>query len=399
MEPQYWRHFMELAAAGKGLRPLLQLLVEIAGRPAVICDLTLRILASQVPPGGPPLSLDDYLPVELPWEPVGEELYPGHLRAGEGTSFLMVPVGEVYRYGYLFLLETDAAWQNYRELLQAASLAAMIEMSRTRLAQETERRYRNEFIQDILYNNLPNREALVNRGRLWGWDFTRPHFLLVFALDGEMDENLWERWRQLMQYHIKQQVPEVILADRSDQLIVLVPVPATGAGVNKGKIARLVKSLQKVTALHLQGRTFSAGVGRFYENVADLYRAYQEAKVALEISHLMHRRGVLSFFDELGVLRLIFNQGEQELADYYEENLGLIVKYDREHNTDLLATLTAFFHASGDHNRAAEDMFIHVNTLRYRLKKVEELLGQDLRRLDVLVNLYTALQVKVLLGK
>ena len=378
---------------------MLHFLVETTGRPAVICDLTMRILASQIPPGEQPLNLGAYLPVDPPREPAGGELYPGHIMLGEETTFLMAPVGKVSQYGYLFLLGTGANWQDYQEPLQAASLAAMIDMSRTRLAQETERRYRNEFIQDILYNNLPNREAMVNRGRLWGWDFTRPHLLLVFALDGGRDENLWERWCQLIQYNVKQQAPQVILAERSDQLIVLVPVPETTVGVNKGKIAGLVKSLQKITALHLQGRTFSAGVGRFYENVADLYRAYQEAKVALEVSYLMRRRGALTFFDELGVLRLIFNQGEQELEDYYEETLGLIARYDREHNTDLLPTLTAFLYASGDHNQAAEDMFIHVNTLRYRLKKIEELLGQDIHRLDVLVNLYTALQVKVLLGK
>ena len=390
---------MELAAAGKGLRPLLRLLAVITGRPAVICDLTLRILAVQVPPGGEPLNLGDYLTVEPSGGPVGGKLCPGQLAEGEDITFLMVPIGEAFRYGYLFLLGTGDDWQNYREPLQAASLAAMILMSRTHLTQETERRYRNEFIQDILYNNLPNREAMVNRGRLWGWDFTRPHLLMVFALDRESDKNLWERWRQLIHYNIKQQVPQVILADRSDLLIILIPVPESGEKVNKGEIARLVKSLQNITALHLQGHTFSAGVGRFYENVTDLYRAYQEAKVALEIGCLMRRRGALSFFDELGVLRLIFNQGEQELEDFYEETLGLIAKYDHEHNTDLLPTLTTFLNASGDHNRAAEDMFIHVNTLRYRLKKIEELLGQDLRRLDVLVNLYTALQVKVILGR
>ncbi|WP_258359075.1 PucR family transcriptional regulator [Moorella sulfitireducens] len=107
----------------------------------------------------------------------------------------------------------------------------------------------------------------------------------------------------------------------------------------------------------------------------------------------------LTFFDELGVLRLIFNLGEQELEDYYEENLGPLEKYDKEHNTNLLETLAVYLYASGDYNQAAMNMFVHVNTLRYRLKKVEEILGQDLRQLAVLVNLYTALQVKVMLGR
>jgi DNA-binding PucR family transcriptional regulator len=83
----------------------------------------------------------------------------------------------------------------------------------------------------------------------------------------------------------------------------------------------------------------------------------------------------------------------------YEENLGPLEKYDKEHNTNLLETLAVYLYASGDYNQAAMNMFVHVNTLRYRLKKVEEILGQDLRQLAVLVNLYTALQVKVMLGR
>ncbi|WP_081214337.1 PucR family transcriptional regulator [Neomoorella thermoacetica] len=403
MEPQKWRRFLEMAAAGKGLVSIARYLAEVSGRPVVICDLTLRILASQALPSKT-LHFGDYLLLELPRETVEGAFYRGRLqKTGTGTPFLMLPIGEVTLYGYLFLLEVGEDWHPYREPLKAAALAAMIEMSRARIAQETERRYRNEFIQDILYNNLPNREAMVNRGRLWGWDLTRPHLLVVLSLDRqaqqERDETLWERWRQLMQYHLKHQAPEIILADRGDQLILLIPVVTDELGVNKGKITGLIKSLQKSTAAHLEGRTFSAGAGRFYEDVTDLYRAYQEAKVALEISRLLRRRGTLTFFDELGVLRLIFNQGEQELEDYYEETLGAIQKYDAKHNTNLMETLAAYLYASGDHNRAAEDMFIHVNTLRYRLKKIEELLGQDLRRIDVQVNLYTALQVKVMLGR
>ncbi|WP_406676253.1 PucR family transcriptional regulator [Moorella sp. ACPs] len=392
-----------MAAAGKGLVPIVRLLADVSGRPAVVCDLTLRILASQVLPGNT-IELGDYLPVELPRKAVEEAFYRGHLQeARREIPFLMLPIGEVTLYGYLFLLEVGEDWYHYREPLKAAALAAMIEMSRARITQETERRYRNEFIYDILYNNLPNREAMVNRGHLWGWDLTRPHLVMVVSLDLEEqmqgDETLWERWRQLMQHHLMHRAPEIIFADRSDHLILLLPVPTGEKGVNKSKISALVKFLQKATAAHLEGRTFSAGTGRFYENVADLYRAYQEAKVALEISRLLRRRGALTFFDELGALRLIFNNGEQELEDYYEETLGVIQKYDAEHNTALMETLATYLYASGDYNRAAENMYIHVNTLRYRLKKIEELLGQDLRRIDVLVNLYTALQVKIMLGK
>ncbi|MDN5345505.1 MAG: hypothetical protein PWQ18_1619 [Clostridia bacterium] len=402
MDQQKWCQFMEIAAEGRGLTQVARLLGEVSGLPAVVCDLTLRLLAFQLPAESN-YNFGDYLPLDLPFQAERQgEFYLGELKE-PAIPYFMVPIGREPRYGYLFLLEIGADWQVYQEPLRAAALAAMVEMSRSRMAQETERHYRNEFIQDILYNNLPNRDAVVNRGRLWGWDLTRPHLLVVMELDGRNNQGcrktVWEQWHQLLRFHLGRQAPEAILADRSDQLIILIPLRLTETGINKSIIINLVKSLQKITTSHLAGTTFSAGVGRFYENVADLYRAYQEAKVALEVSRLLRRRAALTFFDELGVLRLIFNQGEQELEDYYEETLGPVVKYDTEHNTNLVETLAVFLFASGDHNRAAENMFIHVNTLRYRLKKIEEILSQDLRQLEVLVNLYTALQVKVMLGR
>lgn len=403
MEPQKWCKFMELAAAGEGLIPIIRLLSETCGRPAILCDLTLRILAGNIPDHNTP-AIGDYFIVQLPEKPVEDIFYSGSFREeSREIPFLMVTVGETVPYGYIFLLGVNADWHLYREPLKAASLAAMIELSRMVIARETERRYRNEFIYDILYNNLPNREAMVNRGRLWGWDLTRPHLVVVLSLDLEErrpeDEALWERWRQVVQHHLKLRVSRAILADRSDQLILLIPVASGEKGVSKGQVAGIVDFLQKTTSSHLEGRTFCAGVGRFYENVADLYRAYQEAKVALEITRLLRRRGTLTFYDELGALRLIFNNGEQELMDYYEETLGAIQKYDDEHNTNLMETLAAYLYSSADYQRAANSMYIHVNTLRYRLKKIEEILGQDLRRIDVLVNLYTAFQVKIMLEK
>ena len=63
-----------------------------------------------------------------------------------------------------------------------------------------------------------------------------------------------------------------------------------------------------------------------------------------------------------------------------------------------METLAAFLQASGDPAKAAETLFIHVNTLRYRLKQIEELLQQDVRQLNVQANLYIAYQVKAILN-
>ena len=73
--------------------------------------------------------------------------------------------------------------------------------------------------------------------------------------------------------------------------------------------------------------------------------------------------------------------------------LDPLVAYDRDHGTELVATLEAFLACSGSWSKAAEAMFIHVNSLRYRIRRIEELTGRDPRSLADQAALLLALQM------
>ena len=67
--------------------------------------------------------------------------------------------------------------------------------------------------------------------------------------------------------------------------------------------------------------------------------------------------------------------------------------YDREHGTELVRTLEVFLGCSGSWTKAAEVMFVHVNSLRYRIRRIEELTGRDLSTLEDQAALLLALQL------
>ena len=73
--------------------------------------------------------------------------------------------------------------------------------------------------------------------------------------------------------------------------------------------------------------------------------------------------------------------------------LDPLVAYDRDHGTELVATLEAFLACSGSWSRAAEAMFVHVNSLRYRIRRIEELTGRDPRSLADQAALLLALRM------
>ena len=402
MNDQRWQTFFTLAAQEKGLSPIARLFLELTAYPLVICDMTLRILSSALPAGaGTP---DVYLPASI-LDTITEKdtFYYGSIPGSEtDVPFRMLKAGENTVLGYVLQLGADEHCSPGSEELRAASLAVSVELSRRKLEQDIEWRYRDEFIQDILYNNIPNRDAIYYRGQLWGWNLRHPHMVVVITTDetslAGQKNMVHAHWRQVIAHYLAKHEPSVVVGENRDQLILLIPMEGRERRLNKGCVKRIIENLRLTMAIMLPDFSFSVASWRFYQSVSELYRAYQEAKVALEIKRLLQQRNQLIFFDELGAVRFIYNQGEQDLIEYYEETLGPLDEHDKLNNTTFMETLAAFLQASGDPAKAAETLFIHVNTLRYRLKQIEELLQQDVRQLNVQANLYIAYQVKAILN-
>jgi DNA-binding PucR family transcriptional regulator len=74
--------------------------------------------------------------------------------------------------------------------------------------------------------------------------------------------------------------------------------------------------------------------------------------------------------------------------------LGPLLAYDDRHRAELLPTLREFLACSGSWNMCAAKMYVHVNTVRYRIRRIEELTGRDLSRLNDQVDFYLALQIR-----
>ncbi|GLU48611.1 hypothetical protein Nans01_29620 [Nocardiopsis ansamitocini] len=81
-------------------------------------------------------------------------------------------------------------------------------------------------------------------------------------------------------------------------------------------------------------------------------------------------------------------------SSYRDRVLGPLPAYDRDHRGDLTWTLQAFLEHSGSWQRCAAAMHVHVNTLRYRIGRIEELTGRDLSRIDQRVDLFLALRLR-----
>ncbi len=86
-------------------------------------------------------------------------------------------------------------------------------------------------------------------------------------------------------------------------------------------------------------------------------------------------------------------KGDPRKAEYYRGLLAPLERYDHEHHGDLVRTLAAYLRHGGNSTRTANDLFLHRNSLRYRLSRIQALLGLDLDDADTRL----ALQIGLLL--
>jgi hypothetical protein len=124
------------------------------------------------------------------------------------------------------------------------------------------------------------------------------------------------------------------------------------------------------------GDKVRVGVGGRYR-LADLSRSLADAVFALRLPGLTTDRSVVSF-DDLGVWRLLARPDADDLKNLVAHWIGALVDYDREHHSELLKTLFAYLNEFGALEATAAKLYVHRNSLRYRLMRITELTGWDL---------------------
>lgn len=141
-----------------------------------------------------------------------------------------------------------------------------------------------------------------------------------------------------------------------------------------------------------------AGVGKVTHSARCIGKSYHQG---LMLDRLQRHRGKPRdplLYDEAGVDRLLLSIDDQEiLEDYYINSIGPLIEYDRVNDGDLTQVLNNYLSSSGSIKETSERMFVHRNTVNYKISKIQDLLGVNLSDFSVRMELLIGLHVKELL--
>jgi len=136
----------------------------------------------------------------------------------------------------------------------------------------------------------------------------------------------------------------------------------------------------------------SVGIGRTYET-SNLSKSYMEANRASDNSKDNNNNKPVHY-DDLGIYRILsYEELKPELYQFYKEILEPLVKYDTEKDSDLIETLKKYFECGGNLKKISQEMYIHYNTIIYRMQRIKEIIGIDFENHNELLNIQICLKV------
>lgn len=226
--------------------------------------------------------------------------------------------------------------------------------------------------------------------------FDKPYMIALMEAD-EADSNVdWELMSSYTMHHFKRIGLEIIPVPWNGSMIGIFPTSykTDTMEVDPDWTKHIVLNGYKFRDIvgRVFGQTISIAYGQTYR-LNDLHKSYNEARLAMTLTRLMGKKNFVRQFSEMGVFTCLFSSNLDVLKKFALITLGKLLDYDQTNNTQLLDTLRQLLDNNINLKCTADQLCIHVNTVDYRIKKVEELLNVDFSTIETRVNLYIAIKV------
>ncbi|MGZ4436696.1 MAG: PucR family transcriptional regulator [Nocardioidaceae bacterium] len=397
------RRLVDTVLAGGGLPEVATAVQELFGGLALVTTSDGRVLAAA---GSP--ERDAVVRAAGVFHPSGRfrtELSPPgvHTVGGLSGSHAVVAVtGGRIDHGRLVVFVERGLGPGDLAVLERAAEVAAIAMTKELAVTSVESKYRGDFLRDVLVGRAGSAEEVVTHGRTLGWDLARPVVVVVAALETESGPPMsrgyqgpleLERFAAAWTTVVAREDPGAPVVGFAAEVVALLPADSTAG-------ARAV--VERVTgAVRGDGgggrRAFAAGVSRPVGRVVELPAAYEQARRAVVAGRRLHGPSAVVHFDDLGVFRLLsLIEDEGELDRFVEETLKELADRGSAEATTLRETLQVLLDTNLNVAETARELHFHYNTLRYRIGKIERVVGPFTKDPHLRLDLALALRVVAL---
>lgn len=232
---------------------------------------------------------------------------------------------------------------------------------------------------------------------LYGMNVEAQYICIFMTINGfpdhpfDSDEEVIRKKRKLtatvqiilkeLQHIQREESTHVVHLERGRQLLFFYPMREDVTMKEAQKLTKCFSDLLYDQVIsHTSDADIKIGIGGTPHRIEELNKSFQEAQKAISLTTRLENDSPVSHYNEYLIQELLsHNDAKEKLEMYYKYTLSDLVSYDQTNKTDLLSTLETYYQTQGNIEQASQQLFIHRNTLVYRLNKIMSLLDVDLK--------------------
>lgn len=393
---EIYQHLARLSGDDQDIETLGRALAQYSHKAVLIQDKRLQYL-SQVPAVEltnwadilDALQSSSYLPPELHDRKQAHMVAEPIVQSFETCARLVMPIvtRNVAR-GYVSLVARAPLFDAVdRIIVMQGALVAAMEMAKVKAVSVAEQKLRGDLIQAVLAQAISEADALGWAERA-GFRKTGPFVALAMQWVGRDTPSL-RRLETIVSGQIKRQRQRVLASARENEIVAWY---ALSPERDIAEAEHFAQTLLQLAHTEFPKAHLAIGIGQPAERLLNLRSSYRDAAQAMTLEHRLRHHKPQAYAN-LGVYRLLLPLTEtNELRAFADRVLGPLMADERAGKTHLLETLRVYFECNGNVAQTAKQLFIHRNTLLYRLDRVREAGHLDLDDAETRLQLQLALR-------
>ncbi|MDO4571846.1 MAG: helix-turn-helix domain-containing protein [Clostridia bacterium] len=379
------QQLLEILQAGGGLQAIVDRMNRMSPNPIIIVDSGYKILAMTRAPieERPDLEMQralghmidrniDSLRREFVYERTRAQQYPYYSvdpNTGYGWITCLVNVYGV-EAAQIGIMELYHEFSRYDyELSNYLCKLVSLELSKDDFYRRNHAVMHSAFLADLLAERVRDTRTAEARARQLGWDLSEQMYALTI-----FDRNFgaFDRRAQLISEQLHGMLPESRYVVYESRIVFLLPTK---------KAYEILFSEERPFEEYLRNNHLSAGLSDRFSGLLGLRRHYLQSLKAAELGGTLEPEAALHRYGDLACQHIGSLLSEkQPLQDFYHPVVAAIARADELGGTALIPTLRAYLKHPDEPARAAAELFIHKNTLFYRMNKMRQHFGLDLSR-------------------
>lgn len=404
---QLYRQLSAMSREGKGLAAMTEVMSKLTGNIVAVQDKRLEIQAVSWPSNTsvdrdaliealqqrdalPPVLRNrkaaakarqsywqQLLPVTTGSPPMGRLLSP--IISGDRARGYLSVIGPA---GELDMLDSLT--------VEHGAAACALEMAKAKAVSEAKKSLRGDFLEGLLAGTSPEKEIGRLEGRL-DHNTTEPHAVMVIDWMGATTPSLRRLETSVHWVLSNHPRPALVHVYGNQHLVIFQALKNTEDMESAHQLGR---RLREQIETEFPESTIIAGISGPAKTLSDWPTAYNQALQAMQLGERLKLTNQFVEFNSLGIYRLLYELEDQpKVRRFTDEIMRPLAEYDGQNRGSLVKTVEAYFTHHGNISQTAESLFVHRNTLLYRMERIQELTGLQLDQANMRLALHLSLKL------